>query len=368
VVYNLAMAFLANRKNRDLTMFVRSDSAALVVCAAFTLCLKLQADQAVVNLGAAANFAVLAGTAVTNTGPTTVNGDVGVWTGTSVSGFPPGEVVGSMHAGDTAAQLAQAALTVAYNDAAGRTVAPIAVAGNLGGQTLAPGLYKSTSTLAISSEDLTLDAQGNNNAVFIFQVASGLTVTSGRQVVLIGNAQAANVYWQVGSSATLGTNVAFNGNILAYASVTLDTGATLSGRALAQTGAVTMDSSAVAVPPAPPVSFFAGEMALGNGLYSLTFPDSTLFGTYSHTSSTVIDHVDLGVEFASSNNDSQGDVYLYDFQTGHWFYTGPSLFPYLYDFTLEAWLYYYPDTKRPGHYTTGPRYFYNFGTKLIITL
>src|SRR5678809_1805736 len=114
-------------------------------------------------------------------------------------------------------------LTAAYNDAAGRTVGAITVAGNLGGQTLTPGLYKSTSSLAISSGDLTLDAQGDPNAVFIFQMASTLTATSGRAVILAGGAKASNVFWQVGSSATLGTTSVFNGTIMADQSITLAT-------------------------------------------------------------------------------------------------------------------------------------------------
>src|SRR5207237_4226124 len=123
--------------------------------------------------------------------------------GTTLTGAPT--VNGTTHLGDAAATQAQLDLTVAYNDAAGRTVGAVTVAGNLGGQTLAPGLYTSTSSLEISSGDLTLDAQGDTNAVFIFQMASTLTTTSGRQVILSGGAQAANIYCQVGSSATLGT-------------------------------------------------------------------------------------------------------------------------------------------------------------------
>ena len=184
------------------------------------------AGQAPVVLGSATTFEVLAGSTVTSTGATTVNGDLGVSPGTAVTGFPPGLVNGTIHAGDAAAAQAQLDLTTAYNDAAGRTVGAITVAGNLGGQTLTPGLYKSTSSLAISSGDLTLDAQGDANAVFIFQMASTLTTTSGRQVILSGGAKAANVFWQVGSSATLGTTSVFKGNILALASITVTTGAT----------------------------------------------------------------------------------------------------------------------------------------------
>ena len=142
------------------------------------------AGQAPVVLGSATTFEVLAGSTVTSIGATTVNGDLGLSPGTAVTGFPPGIVNGTIHAGDPAAAQAQLDLTTAYNDAAGRTVGAITVAGNLGGQTLAPGLYKSTSSLEISSGDLTLDAQGDANAVFIFQMGSTLTTTAGRQVIL----------------------------------------------------------------------------------------------------------------------------------------------------------------------------------------
>jgi hypothetical protein len=122
------------------------------------------------------------------------------------------------------------------------------VAGNLGGQTLTPGLYKSTSGLQITSGDLTLDARGNANAVFIFQMASSLTTTDGREVILTGGAKASNVFWQVGSSATLGTNSVFVGTIMADQSVSLSTGATLHGRAMGRIAAVTLDASTVTRP------------------------------------------------------------------------------------------------------------------------
>lgn len=206
------------------------------------------AAQAPVPLGSASNFGVLASSTVTSSGATVVNGDLGVWPGTSVAGFPPGKVVGTMHVTDPAAQAAQGDLTTAYLDAQGRTTAPVSVAGNIGGQTLPPGLYKSTSSLEISSGDLTLDGQGDPNAVFIFQIASTLVTTSGRQVILIGGAQAANVFWQVGSSATIGTTSGMKGNILALESIAIQTGATLQGRALARTAAVTLEGNGITVP------------------------------------------------------------------------------------------------------------------------
>ena len=218
--------------------------AALVLCLTTANHAAAQGGPAPVYLGSAGTFAVLAGSTVTSTGPTIVNGDLGVWPGTAyVAGTPPATVNGRVHAGDVIAQHAQASLTVAYNDAAGRSTAPIKVAGDLGGQTLAPGLYKSTSTLAITG---TLTLHGNG--VYIFQIASGLTVGTGSAVVLSGGATSANVFWQVGSSATLGTTADFKGAILALTSISLATGARLDGRALAQHGAVTLDSNGVTMP------------------------------------------------------------------------------------------------------------------------
>ncbi|HXM93796.1 MAG TPA: ice-binding family protein [Candidatus Dormibacteraeota bacterium] len=223
------------------------------------------------GLGAACTFGILAGSTVTNTGPSIVRGDLGLSPGSAVTGFlntntyvgtgthtaGPGLVAGTIHltdpppASSTSAAAGQAALLVAYNDLAGRTApAPATLAGDLGGLTLAPGLYKSTSTLGITGT-LTLDGGGNANAVWIFQIASALTTLSNSSVVLAGQAQARNIFWQVGSSATLGTNSTFNGSILALTSVTVTTGATLNGRALARNGAVTLDTNMVNVPSCP---------------------------------------------------------------------------------------------------------------------
>jgi hypothetical protein len=152
---------------------------------------------------------------------------------------------------------AQAALTVAYNDLAGRTApAPILLtlpspaAPDIGGQTLAPGIYKSNTSLGITGT-VTLDGGGDPNAVWIFQIASTLITASNSNVVLAGGASAHNIFWQVGSSATLGTGSTLNGSILALASVTLTTGATLNGRALASTAAVTLDTNTVTIPSCP---------------------------------------------------------------------------------------------------------------------
>ncbi len=206
--------------------------------------------QSTINLGSAANFAILGGSTVTNTGGTTVTGDLGASPGTEVTGFPPGTVVGAIHAGDTVAVAGLADMTTAYNDGMSRTLCQTTVDGNLGGQTLVPGLYWSGSSLEVSSGTLTLDAQGDSNGIFIFKMDSSLTTTEGMQVILAGGAQAKNIFWIVGSSATLGTNSVFHGTIMADQSITLTTGASLDGRALARIGAVTLDFNAVTRPAA----------------------------------------------------------------------------------------------------------------------
>jgi hypothetical protein len=200
-----------------------------------------------VALAGAGNFAVLAGSAVTSTGATIVTGDLGLSPGTSVTGSPT--VTGTQHVNDPTASQAKLDLTTAYNDAAGRTLCRITVTPtNLGGRTLTPGLYWSGASLEITSGTLTLDAQGDSNAVFIFQSASTLTTTSGLGILLAGGAQATNVFWQVGSSATIGTGSAFVGTIMADQSITLNTGATLTGRALARVGAVTLSGNTITRP------------------------------------------------------------------------------------------------------------------------
>ncbi len=202
--------------------------------------------QTAIPLGSAANFAVLAYATVTSTGLTVITGDLGLSPGTAVTGFPPGIVNGALHTGDPAAAIAQADLTNALSTATALTL-PILVAGDLGGRTLVPGLYKSTSSLAVTG-GLTLDAQGNSSAVWVFQISSTLTTSSASQIILTGGALAKNVFWVVGSSATLGTFSVFKGTIMAYASITITTGATLDGRALARTGAVTLDSNTITLP------------------------------------------------------------------------------------------------------------------------
>ncbi|MES2286449.1 MAG: ice-binding family protein [Bacteroidota bacterium] len=202
--------------------------------------------QAAVSLSGTSTIAILAGSAISNTGATNITGDIALCPGSSIGGFPPGVLIGTKHINDNIATQAKLDLTAAYNDAAGRTCTDIVtLSGNIGGLTLTPGLYKSTSSLAISSGDLTFDAKGNANAVFIIQIASTLTTTSGRKVILSGGALASNIFWQVGSSATFGTTSVFKGTVMVMQSITFNTGATLDGRGLARTGAVVMAGNTI---------------------------------------------------------------------------------------------------------------------------
>jgi hypothetical protein len=205
-------------------------------------------SQQPIALGSAANFAALAGSTITNTGPTSITGDIGVSPGTGITGFGPGVVIGTQHSGDGVSAQGIADLTTAYNEAAGRVLCPVSVAGNLGGMTLAPGLYKSTGSLEISAGDLTLDGQGDPTAVFIFQMASTLNTTSGRQVFLINGASAQNIFWQVGTSATIGSTSSIFGTVMADQAITLSTGATVTGRLLARIAATNFDSNVVVLP------------------------------------------------------------------------------------------------------------------------
>ncbi|HEX9088655.1 MAG TPA: ice-binding family protein [Arthrobacter sp.] len=204
------------------------------------------AADAPVGLGTATTYSVLAGTTVTNTGSSVLGADLGVNPGSAITGFPPGQALGATHAGDAVAGQAQVDLTTAYNDAAGRAVTAT-VSSDLAGQTLIPGVYKSPGALSLSGA-LTLDGQGDPSAVFIFQAASSLTTASASSIVLTNGAQACNIYWQVGSSAALGTSSTFKGTVMALTSVSVATGATVEGRALARNGAVTLDNNVFTAP------------------------------------------------------------------------------------------------------------------------
>lgn len=212
---------------------------------------------ATINLGSTGSFAVMATAATTSTGPTVINGDVGLHPGTS-QGIPPPQVNGTIHVNDTVITQAQADLLAAYNDAVSRSTNAQTLPGNMGGLTFTPGLYVNSTSVLISGapgpgNNVTLDAQGDPNAVFIFKMGSTLTTAPGSQVILAGGAKAGNIFWQVASSATIDTTSIFKGNVLAAITITINTGAAVEGRMFAgsggdPSGAVTVNASTITVP------------------------------------------------------------------------------------------------------------------------
>ncbi|MBI2416750.1 MAG: DUF3494 domain-containing protein [Ignavibacteriales bacterium] len=204
--------------------------------------------QTTVNLGTASSFAVLAAAGISNTGGTTLNGDIGSYPTATITGFPPGTFTGTNHLGDATTQGAMTDLNIAYFDAADRAGAST-IGTELGGSTLTAGIYSSGSGTFGLTGTLTLDGQNNADAVFIFQMATTFTTTANSSIVLINGAMWSNIFWQVGSSATLGTNSIVEGTILANTSITANNLAVLHGRLLAGavtvTGTVTLSSNTV---------------------------------------------------------------------------------------------------------------------------
>jgi len=264
-------AFISLRSMKERFQYMRKFIIpTLSVCLAILLCTllispaKAAAAEATVNLGTTESFAVLAGSTVTNTGSTVISGsaggNVGVWPGSAITGFPPATISdGVAHAADAVAQQAQVDLTTAYNDAAGRTVTSNLTGQDLGGLTLTSGVYSFDSSAQLTG-NLILDAEGNPDAAFIFQIGSALTTASASSISLINGARYCRVFWQVGSSATLGTSTQFIGHIFALSSITAATGVTVQGQLLARNGAVTLDSNTIingicaALTPTPTVS------------------------------------------------------------------------------------------------------------------
>jgi hypothetical protein len=232
-----------SRRMGATTLIVLSTTALLLVGGVATA-----AIVPTVLLGTSANYSVLGGSTVTNTGNSVLNGSLGLSPGTSITGFPPGIVAGTIDNANGAAAQAQIDLTAAYVDAAGRVLNGTTTA-DLGNLVLVGGVYAGPGKAPLSlTGNLTLDGAGDPNSVFIFQTDSTLTTASGSSVTLINGAQQCNVFWQVGSSATLGTGSLFAGNILALTSITVTTGVTVQGRALARNGAVTLDTDTFLAP------------------------------------------------------------------------------------------------------------------------
>jgi hypothetical protein len=222
-----------------------------------------------VELYSSGDFAVLAGAGITVTGPTTISGDIGSHPTLSITGLENVTLDGVNHDGDAATQQARLDLAAAYGDAAGRSATTLYDdVFDLGGLTLASGVYRDNSSFGLTGT-LTLDAGGNPNAVWVFQAGSTLITAAGSHINLTGGAQAANIFWQVGSSATLGAGTDFAGSILAMASITLNAGATVDGRLLARNGAVTLDSNEITAPRAGAVPEPGTLGLLGVGLLLL---------------------------------------------------------------------------------------------------
>ncbi|MCB9896942.1 MAG: DUF3494 domain-containing protein [Planctomycetes bacterium] len=215
-----------------------------VVAAAILLGASLTSAQ--VTLGTAQTFGVLGGASITNTGTSVIDGDVGVSPGTAVTGFPPGIVLGALHVADAVAGQAQSDATTAYDTLAGLAPDFDLTGQDLGGLTLTPGVYSFSSSAQLTGA-LQLDALGNDEALFVFQIASTLITASNSSVLMINGGTGCNVYWQVGSSATLGTDTSFVGTVIALASISADTSTDVTGRLLALTGSVTLDTNAIAI-------------------------------------------------------------------------------------------------------------------------
>ena len=258
--------------------------AAALLLSSLVLAVPAGAVAADIPLGSASTFAVLGASAVTNTGPSVITGDLGVSPGTSISGFPPGSVTGTVHNADTTSTAAQGDIGTAYAAAAGQACDTDLSGQDLGGLTLPPAVYCFASSAQLTGV-LRLDAQADPTAKWLFKVTSALTTASDAAVVLInGGTQCINqVNWQIGSSATVGSGTIFLGNILANTSITLATGSTSTGSLYAHTGAVTMDSNRVGtcdggveIPPPPPLTISttpSGSVGVGG-----TISDSATIG------------------------------------------------------------------------------------------
>ncbi|HEY6720706.1 MAG TPA: ice-binding family protein, partial [Burkholderiales bacterium] len=291
------------------------------------------------TLGTDQSFAVLGGQTVTNTGPSVITGDLGVSPGSAVTGFPPGIVAGgTIHTADAVALNAQSDTTIAYDNLAGQACTSDVTGQDLGGKTLVPGVYCSSSSAQLTGT-LTLNAGGDPNAVWVFKTVSTLTTASNSSVLITNGGQPCNVFWQVGSSAVLGTTTSFVGNILALTSIALQTGASVSGRALARNGAVTLDSNTVSaavcgVPPVTPIpptlsKAFSPVTIDAGGVSTLTITLSNANATPASLTAQFIDTLPSGLLVIGSSVSSTCIESLTGLAAGisrspAWFVIGPS--------------------------------------------
>jgi hypothetical protein len=283
------------------------------------------AAEATVNLGTTSNFAILAGQTITNTGTTTINGDVGVHPGSTFDDVGTATINGTLHLDDGVAEEAKSDLVTAYNDAAGRT--PFTTIGTeLGGETLTPGVYRSGTFEIAAGQTLTLDAQGDPDAVFIFQASSSLVTFANSNVSLINGARFCRVFWQVTSSATLGVDSTFAGHIFALTSIEVQSGAEVQGQLLAREGSVTLDGNVITNGLCPAMALggisitkSASPTALTSGPGPVTYTYRvTNPGTVALSDVSVVDDKLSPVTYVSG--DVNGDGLLQPDET--WIYTG----------------------------------------------
>jgi len=320
----------------------------------------LGAGPAPVNLGSTADFAILSYAAITSTGGGVIIGNAGVSPAAgSFIGLNAAQVIGTIYAVDstgpagslvapTLLTTAMGDLTIAYNDAAGRTPVPTGsflnpgaayLSGyNIGGMTLGPGLYKfGSGQTAYLESDVTLT--GGPNDVWIFQCGADLQVANNVHVILAGGAQVGNIFWQVGTAAVLGTSSVFEGTIMAGTAVTMNTSSTLQGRALAETAAVTFNGSNISLP-----SPWDGATDLGSG-----WKNSSWFGTFNVNHYPWIFHKQHGWMYVFGNDSTS--IWLWTSDMG-FLWTGSGTYPWIWSNTQQTWLYYSVGSNNP-------RYFYN---------
>jgi uncharacterized repeat protein (TIGR01451 family) len=300
--------------------------------------------------------------------------DLTVWIGNGYGGFSGAH-------GFSVGSVGMRPLGLVAADFNGDGLADLAIA-NSGSGTVSVLLGSSAAVLMVTAANAGNFTQGQTNAIYIVTVFNpSLNSTNGPVTVTealppgLTLVSMAGAGWSCGGASCTRSDVLNSGASYPAITVTVNVAdnasspqvntVSVSGGGSALISSFP-DPTTILVPPHPP--FFTGEVSLGSGVYYLTFPDGNLFGYYEYLAGSFIYHYDMGFEYVFPTNDGFGDVYFYDFQSGHWWYTGPSLFQSIYDFTLGAWIYYFPDPSNPGHYTTNPRKFAYDATHVMFTM